>query len=118
VHRREREPRASALPPAPHLLGHLAPTREGAEAGPWVYDDLVRRDFTADAPNDLWLTDITEHTDEGKLYLCAVKDTYSNRIVGCSITAEGARGSWWALRGSNPRPSPCKGETNLQVRTL
>jgi putative transposase len=32
------------------------------------------------------LTDITEHrTDEGKLYLCAIKDVYSNRIVGYSI---------------------------------
>ena len=34
-------------------------------------------------PNRLWLTDITEHpTLEGKLYLCAVKDEYSNRIAG------------------------------------
>ncbi len=34
----------------------------------------------------LWLTDITEHpTDEGKLYLCAIKDVCSNRIVGYSI---------------------------------
>ena len=34
----------------------------------------------------MWLTDITEHcTDEGKLYLCAVKDVWSNRIVGYSI---------------------------------
>jgi transposase InsO family protein len=32
------------------------------------------------------LTDITEHrTDDGKLYLCAIKDVYSNRIVGYSI---------------------------------
>ena len=38
------------------------------------------------APNQLWLTDITEHrTDEGKLYLCAIKDVFSNRIVGYSI---------------------------------
>ena len=38
------------------------------------------------APNRLWLTDITEHaTGEGKLYLCAVKDVYSGRIVGYSI---------------------------------
>ena len=28
----------------------------------------------------------------------------------------GNRAVWWALRDSNPRPSPCKGETNLQVR--
>jgi len=54
--------------------------------GPPVHDDLVQRDFTAHAPNQLWLTDITEHhTDEGKLYLCAIKDVYSNRIVGYSI---------------------------------
>ncbi len=56
------------------------------KAGPPVHDDLVDRDFTATAPNLLWLTDITEHpTAEGKLYLCAVKDVYSGRIVGYSI---------------------------------
>jgi hypothetical protein len=54
--------------------------------GPPVHDDLVRRDFTADGPNRLWLTDITEHpTAEGKLYLCAIKDACTNRIVGYSI---------------------------------
>jgi putative transposase len=54
--------------------------------GPPVHDDLVDRDFTATAPNTKWLTDITEHpTGEGELYLCAVKDCYSNRIVGYSI---------------------------------
>ncbi|STX13839.1 Integrase core domain [Kytococcus sedentarius] len=54
--------------------------------GPPVHDDLVQRDFTAEAPNRLWLTDITEHpTAEGKLYLCAVKDVWSRRIVGYSI---------------------------------
>ncbi len=46
----------------------------------------MKRNFTTDAPNRLWLTDITEHwTGEGKLYLCAVKDVYSNRIIGYSI---------------------------------
>ncbi|WP_307055902.1 IS3 family transposase [Arthrobacter bambusae] len=56
--------------------------------GPPVHDDLVERDFTAAAPNELWLTDITEHpTAEGKLYLCAVKDVYSGRIVGYSMDA-------------------------------
>ena len=55
-------------------------------AGPPVHDDLVHKVFTADAPDRLWLTDITEHpTAEGKLYLCAIKDVYSNRIVGYSI---------------------------------
>jgi transposase InsO family protein len=56
------------------------------KAGPPVHDDLVDRQFTAPAPNLLWLTDITEHrTDEGKLYLCAIKDVHSNRIVGYSL---------------------------------
>lgn len=54
--------------------------------GPPVHDDLVQRDFTAPGPNQLWLTDISEHrTDQGKLYICAVKDVWSNRIVGYSI---------------------------------
>jgi putative transposase len=63
--------------------------------GPPVHDDLcavvdkhgvTRHEFNAEAPNELWLTDITEHrTGEGKLYLCAIKDVYSNRIVGYSI---------------------------------
>jgi putative transposase len=54
--------------------------------GPPVHDDLVRRNFTAQQPNERWLTDITEHpTGEGKLYLCAIKDLYSGRIVGYSM---------------------------------
>lgn len=51
-----------------------------------AHDDLVRRQFTATAPNQVWLSDITEHpTAEGKLYLCAIKDLWSNRIVGWAI---------------------------------
>jgi transposase InsO family protein len=58
----------------------------GKTPGPAVHDDLVQRDFTAPAPDRVWLTDITEHpTSEGKLYLCAIKDCFSNRIVGYSI---------------------------------
>jgi putative transposase len=56
-------------------------------SGPAVHDDLVGRDFRAAGPSQKWLTDITEHrTSEGKLYLCAVKDLWSNRIVGYSIS--------------------------------
>ncbi len=61
-------------------------TSNGKKAGPPAHDDLVRRQFRADRPNELWLWDITEHpTGEGRLYLCAIKDVYSNRIVGYSI---------------------------------
>jgi transposase InsO family protein len=62
-------------------------SRSGKRAGPPACEDLVQRVFTADGPNRLWLWDITEHpTAEGKLYLCAIKDVYSNRIVGYSIS--------------------------------
>lgn len=60
--------------------------RRYCKAGPPVHDDLVQREFTADGPNQLWLTDITEHwTGQGKLYLCAIKDVWNNKIVGYSI---------------------------------
>lgn len=61
--------------------------KNGKKPGPPAHDDLVLRQFRADAPNRLWLWDITEHpTGEGKLYLCAIKDVYSGRIVGYSIS--------------------------------
>lgn len=55
----------------------------------------MKRDFTADDVSELWLTDIppqaggapSEHwTDEGRLYLCAIKDVFSGRIVGYAIS--------------------------------
>lgn len=49
-------------------------------------DDLVHRKFHRLAPNELWVTDITEHpTREGKVYCCAVLDAFSRKIVGWSI---------------------------------
>ena len=56
--------------------------------GPAVHDDLVQRNFHARGPDLVWLTDITEHptTSEGKLYACAVKDVFSNRIVGYALS--------------------------------
>jgi transposase InsO family protein len=60
--------------------------RKYAESPLPAYDDLVCRDFRADSINKLWLTDITEHwTNEGKLYLCSIKDVFSNRIVGQAL---------------------------------
>ena len=48
--------------------------------------DLVKRNFHRDGPNQLWVTDITEHpTREGKLYCCVVLDTFSRRVVGWAI---------------------------------
>jgi putative transposase len=51
-----------------------------------VADDLLDRDFTATAPNQRWVADITYlRTWEGWLYLVAVQDLYSRRIVGWSV---------------------------------
>lgn len=65
------------------------PTRRlprGAKLRAVTSQDLVRREFKRKAPNELWLTDITEHpTREGKVYCCAVLDTFSRKIVGWSI---------------------------------
>jgi putative transposase len=51
-----------------------------------VADDLLDRDFAAQAPNRCWVADITYlRTWEGWLYLVAVQDLYSRRIVGWSM---------------------------------
>ena len=68
------------------LQGVFRRKRKRHHPDPAVHDDLVKRRFHADAPNRLWLTDITEHpTREGKVYCAAVLDVYSRRIVGWSI---------------------------------
>jgi putative transposase len=51
-----------------------------------VADDLLDREFAAGAPNRCWVADITYlRTWEGWLYLVAVQDLYSRRIVGWSM---------------------------------
>ena len=51
-----------------------------------VAENHLNRDFTADAPNQKWATDITYiHTDEGFIYLAGVIDLYSRKIVGWSM---------------------------------
>ena len=58
----------------------------GARVGKASSLDLVRRRFTAEGPDRLWMTDITEHpTREGKVYCCAVIDAFSRMVVGWSI---------------------------------
>ena len=48
--------------------------------------DLVKRDFAAAAPDQLWVADITYvPTWMGFLYLAVVLDTYSRRIVGWAM---------------------------------
>ncbi len=58
-------------------------TRPDKHARP--FPDLVKRDFTAPAPNVKWCGDMTEiPTDEPKLYLSTVIDLFSRRLLGCT----------------------------------
>jgi len=100
--------------------------------GPPVHDDLLATEdehgrivhsFKAAGPNQVWLTDITEHrTREGTLHLCAVKDVFSNRIVGRSIDirmksslAAAAIGNAIALR--DPENTICHSDRGSQFRS-
>ena len=48
--------------------------------------DLVERNFSAEEPDELWLTDLTYiATDEGWLYLCSILDVFSRRLLGWSL---------------------------------
>ena len=54
--------------------------------GVCVAVDLANRQFAPEAPNVLWLADITYlRTWEGWLYLAAIQDAFSRRIVGWSM---------------------------------
>jgi transposase InsO family protein len=93
---------------------HRRRWRRCATSAP-VHDDLVQRRFVADAPNRLWLTDITEHrTREGKVYLAAVLDVYARRVVGWSI-ADHLRAELVvdALEMARWRRRPAPGQTVL-----
>jgi putative transposase len=68
------------------IYGLPGPTRVKRLRGVTTAEDLVNRKFHRLHPNELWVTDITEHpTREGKLFCAAVLDAYSRRIVGWSI---------------------------------
>jgi putative transposase len=48
--------------------------------------DRVARQFHRDHPDELWVTDVTEHpTREGKVYCAVVLDAWSRRVIGWSI---------------------------------
>jgi putative transposase len=71
-------------------ISGLVPKKRGRTTirvpGVSVADDLVQRHFRPDAPNVLWVADITYlRSWEGWLYLAAVQDAYSRRIVGWSM---------------------------------
>lgn len=64
--------------------GYVVTTRRDGEQRP--APDLVNRNFTADAPNKLWVADMTYvPTWAGFIYLAVVLDAWSRRIVGWAI---------------------------------
>ena len=57
-----------------------------ADAAAQKAENLIHRNFTAAAPNQKWLTDITQiPCADGKLYLAAVLDCYNGEIVGLAM---------------------------------
>jgi len=51
------------------------------------YEDHLQRDFSADAPDRVWLADLTQHpTNEGWLYLSVVLDAGDRMVVGWSMS--------------------------------
>lgn len=55
----------------------------------YVKENVLARDFSANAPNEKWLTDVTEFSIPGekrKLYLSAIKDLYDNSVVEYEIS--------------------------------
>lgn len=61
-------------------------TTDSNHANP-VAPNLLNQEFTATEPNSKWVTDITYvATDEGWLYLAALQDVYSRRIVGWAMS--------------------------------
>lgn len=54
-----------------------------ARVGRWAAPDLVRRDFRVDAPNRIWVGDVTFiETRAGWLHLAVLLDLYSRRVIG------------------------------------
>ena len=54
-----------------------------------VADNLLARQFTAESPNEKWVSDITYiEVDDGWVYLAVVMDLFSRRIVGWAMDEE------------------------------
>ena len=71
------------------IYGLAGPAHAKRLRGVVTSDDLVNRKFSRPRPNELWVTDITQHrTREGWVYCAAVLDAYSRRIIGWSIDSK------------------------------
>lgn len=68
-----------------HLRRHWKTTRQNRKAT--AAPDLVERNFTATAPNTLWVADFTYvKTLQGVLYLAVVLDVFSRKVVGWQMS--------------------------------
>ncbi len=82
VHRIERLMREQAFRARPRRRG--LPQDKGSRSV--IADNVLDRQFQAEAPNQKWLADFTYiWTAEGWLYVAAVLDLYARRIVGWSM---------------------------------
>src|SRR5437762_2539504 len=53
-----------------------------------IAPNLLARDFETDAPNEVWVTDVTAiATWEGWLYLAVMLDLYARRVVAWAVSA-------------------------------
>jgi putative transposase len=87
LHKIERLMRANALRARPRR--RALPRDEGERATSSVALNVLDRQFTADQPNRKWIADFTYvWTAEGWLYVAAVIDLFSRRVVGWSMKAE------------------------------
>lgn len=85
LHRIERLMRENGLRARPRRRGLPKDTGERAA----VSDNLLDRAFEASAPNQKWIADFTYiWTAEGWLYVAAVVDLFSRRVVGWAMKAE------------------------------
>ncbi|OWJ80885.1 IS3 family transposase [Haematobacter massiliensis] len=85
LHRIERLMRSNALRARPKRRGK--PKDDGERSV--IADNILNRDFQAERPNQKWLADFTYiWTAEGWLYVAAVLDLYSRRVVGWSMKAD------------------------------
>lgn len=70
----------------PKRMRRYVTTTNSKHAHP-VADNLLKRDFTATAPNQKWVGDITYiPTEEGWLYLAVILDLFSRRVIGWAMS--------------------------------
>jgi putative transposase len=87
LHRIERLMRAQALRARPRRRG--LPRDEGERLVRAIAPNVLDRQFVARGPNQKWIADFTYiWTAEGWLYVAAVVDLFSRRVVGWSMKAE------------------------------